>query len=108
MLLLLQKPFGKITNNPRRPQAREQTRWSRISVYRTIGPSPHENTPISPYPKAEKCGVLADFSTRRVENSASTAEKRCLSTSHLIGECLLFTSISIFLPARSQDGRKMT
>ena len=108
MLLLLQKPFGKITNNPRRPQAREQTRWPCLSVYRTIGPSPHENTPISPYPKAEKCGVLAEFSTRLVENSASTAKKRSLSTSHLIGECLLFTSISIFLPARSQDGRKMT
>ena len=108
MLLLLQKPFGKITNNPRRPQAREQTRWPRLSVYRTIGPSPHENTLISHYPKAKKCGVLAEFSTRRVKNSASTAEKRSLGTSHLIGECHLFTGISIFLPARSQDGRKMT
>lgn len=106
MLLLLQKPFGKITNNPRRPQAREQTRWPCLSVYRTIDTSLHENTPILPNPKAEKCAVLAEFSTRRVENSASTAEKRSLSTSHLIGECLLFTGISIFLPAHSQDGRK--
>lgn len=105
---LSQKHFGKLTNNLRESQTREQTRWPRISVYRAIGPSSHENAPTSPHPTAEKCGVLAEFSTRLLENSASTPEKRSLGTSHLIGECLLFTGISIFLPAHSQDGRKMT
>lgn len=105
---LSQKHFGKLTNNLRESQTREQTRWPRISVYRAIGPSSHENAPTSPHPTAEKCGVLAEFSKRRVENSASTPEKRSLGTPHLIGECLLFTAFLFFYRHHSQDGRKMT